>query len=106
VTPILPEAHDHDRDGPYHAGRPDDSPQGARGWPGEPVGLTRDGLRAALIEAGTPEKQAKMRAGQIWQWVYQKGVRDFGAMTNLAKAYRAELEASVRDPCPRSCPNR
>jgi 23S rRNA (adenine2503-C2)-methyltransferase len=41
------------------------------------VGLTRDGLRAALIEAGTPEKQAKMRAGQIWQWIYQKGVRDF-----------------------------
>ncbi|MEM1372360.1 MAG: 23S rRNA (adenine(2503)-C(2))-methyltransferase RlmN, partial [Pseudomonadota bacterium] len=25
------------------------------------VGLTREGLRAALIEAGTPEKQAKMR---------------------------------------------
>jgi 23S rRNA (adenine2503-C2)-methyltransferase len=58
------------------------------------IGLTRDGLRAALIEAGTPEKQARMRAGQIWQWVYQKGVRDFGAMTNLAKAYRAELEAA------------
>ncbi|MFW5654984.1 MAG: 23S rRNA (adenine(2503)-C(2))-methyltransferase RlmN [Roseicyclus sp.] len=57
------------------------------------VGLTRDGLRAALIEAGTPEKQSKMRAGQIWQWIYQKGVRDFGAMTNLAKAYRAQLEA-------------
>jgi 23S rRNA (adenine2503-C2)-methyltransferase len=58
------------------------------------IGLTRDGLRAALIEAGTPEKQARMRAGQIWQWVYQKGVRDFGAMTNLAKAYRAELAAA------------
>jgi 23S rRNA (adenine2503-C2)-methyltransferase len=58
------------------------------------VGLTRDGLRAALIEAGTPEKQAKMRAGQIWQWVYQKGVREFSAMTNLAKGYRAELEAA------------
>ncbi len=56
------------------------------------IGLTRDGLRAALIDAGTPEKQARMRAGQIWQWVYQKGVRDFSAMTNLAKAYRAELE--------------
>jgi 23S rRNA (adenine2503-C2)-methyltransferase len=58
------------------------------------VGLTRDGLRAALIEAGTPEKQARMRAGQIWQWIYQKGVRDFAEMTNLAKAYRAELEAT------------
>ncbi|KPQ17481.1 MAG: 23S rRNA (adenine2503-C2)-methyltransferase RlmN [Rhodobacteraceae bacterium HLUCCO18] len=58
------------------------------------VGLTRDGLRTALIEAGTPEKQAGMRAGQIWQWIYQKGVREFSAMTNLAKAYRAELEAT------------
>jgi 23S rRNA (adenine2503-C2)-methyltransferase len=94
VTPILPEAHDHDRDGPYHARRPDDSPQGARGGRLNLVGLTRDGLRAALIEAGTPEKQAKMRAGQIWQWVYQKGVREFSAMTNLAKGYRAELEAA------------
>ncbi|MEM0948426.1 MAG: 23S rRNA (adenine(2503)-C(2))-methyltransferase RlmN [Pseudomonadota bacterium] len=55
------------------------------------VGLTRDGLRAALIAAGTPEKQAKMRVGQIWQWIYQKGVRDFRAMTNLSKSYRAEL---------------
>ncbi|MCU4652217.1 23S rRNA (adenine(2503)-C(2))-methyltransferase RlmN [Roseibacterium sp. SDUM158016] len=56
------------------------------------VGLTRDGLREALIAAGTPEKQAKMRAGQIWQWIYQKGERDFGAMTNLAKSYRAQLD--------------
>ncbi|MEM8978359.1 MAG: 23S rRNA (adenine(2503)-C(2))-methyltransferase RlmN [Pseudomonadota bacterium] len=55
------------------------------------VGLTREGLRAALITAGTPEKQAKMRAGQIWQWIYGWGVRDFSQMTNLAKAYRAEL---------------
>ncbi|PQO23577.1 23S rRNA (adenine(2503)-C(2))-methyltransferase RlmN [Rhodobacteraceae bacterium WD3A24] len=56
------------------------------------IGMTRDELRAALIAAGTPEKQAKMRTGQIWQWVYFWGVRDFGAMTNLSKAYRAFLE--------------
>ena len=55
------------------------------------VGLTRDGLRDALIASGTPEKQAKMRMGQIWQWIYQKGVRDFEAMTNLAKPYRISL---------------
>ena len=55
------------------------------------VGLTRDGMRAALIAHGTPEKQAKMRVGQIWQWIYQKGVREFDQMTNLAKPYRAEL---------------
>jgi len=55
------------------------------------VGLTRDAMRDVLIAHGTPEKQAKMRVGQIWQWIYQWGVRDFDSMTNLAKAYRAEL---------------
>jgi 23S rRNA (adenine2503-C2)-methyltransferase len=55
------------------------------------VGLTRDALRQVLIEHGAPEKQAKMRAGQIWQWVYLWGVRDFSEMTNLSKAYREEL---------------
>jgi len=55
------------------------------------VGLTRDAMRKVLIEHGTPEKQAKMRVGQIWQWIYQWGVRDFAVMTNLAKAYRADL---------------
>jgi 23S rRNA (adenine2503-C2)-methyltransferase len=64
-----------------------DEPEGRKNL----VGLTRDQLRDVLIETGTPEKQAKMRVGQIWQWIYQKGVRDFDAMTNLAKAYRAEL---------------
>ncbi len=55
------------------------------------IGLTRDQLRAALIEAGTPEKQAKMRVGQIWQWVYHWGLRDFAVMSNLAKEFRALL---------------
>ena len=55
------------------------------------VGLTRDAMRDALIAIGTPEKQAKMRVGQIWQWIYQWGVRDFAQMTNLAKDYRAKL---------------
>ncbi|WP_439136385.1 23S rRNA (adenine(2503)-C(2))-methyltransferase RlmN [Roseicyclus sp.] len=55
------------------------------------IGLTRDGMRAALIAAGTPEKQAKMRVSQIWQWIYIWGAREFEVMTNLAKGYRAEL---------------
>ncbi len=57
------------------------------------VGLTRAQLKDALIAAGTPEKQAKMRVGQIWQWVYYWGLRDFAQMTNLAKDYRALLTA-------------
>ncbi|APX22502.1 MAG: 23S rRNA (adenine(2503)-C(2))-methyltransferase RlmN [Rhodobacteraceae bacterium] len=58
------------------------------------IGLTRDALRDALIEIGTPEKQAKMRVNQIWQWLYHWGVRDFASMTNLAKDYRAKLDAN------------
>lgn len=55
------------------------------------IGLTRDELRNALIAAGTPEAQAKMRVGQVWQWVYYWGLRDFMAMSNLAKDYRILL---------------
>ena len=55
------------------------------------VGLTRAQMRDVLIEHGTPEKQAKMRVGQIWQWIYEKGVRNFAVMSNLAKTYRSEL---------------
>ena len=55
------------------------------------IGLTRPQLREALIAAGTPAGQARMREGQVWQWLYHWGVRDFAAMTNLSKAYRALL---------------
>jgi len=57
------------------------------------LGLTRAAMRAALIGIGVPEKQAKMRVDQLWQWVYQKGEQDFMAMTNLAKGFREELAA-------------
>jgi 23S rRNA (adenine2503-C2)-methyltransferase len=55
------------------------------------IGLTRDQLRDALIDAGTPEKQAKMRVGQIWTWLYHWGLRDFAGMTNLSKDLRQTL---------------
>jgi 23S rRNA (adenine2503-C2)-methyltransferase len=61
------------------------------GGPVNLVGLTRAAMRDALIAAGTPERQAQMRVGQIWQWVYHWGLRDFAQMTNLAKDYRALL---------------
>ena len=55
------------------------------------IGLTRDQLKDALIAAGTPVSQVKMRLGQVWQWVYYWGIRDFMAMSNLAKDYRQLL---------------
>ncbi|MEM9783443.1 MAG: hypothetical protein AAF899_13330, partial [Pseudomonadota bacterium] len=57
-------------------------------------GLTRPAMQAALIEAGVPEKQARMRTGQLWQWIYQRGVTDFAEMTNMSKALRADLDAA------------
>jgi 23S rRNA (adenine2503-C2)-methyltransferase len=56
------------------------------------TGLTRQGLAAALVEAGVvrPDK-AKMRASQIWRWIHHYGVTDFAAMTDVAKETRAAL---------------
>ena len=56
------------------------------------AGLTRARMREALIAAGVPEKQAKMRVQQLWGWIYVQGVTDFAAMTDVSKALRAELE--------------
>jgi len=55
------------------------------------LGLDRDELKAALIEVGVPEGQARMRASQVWHWVYHRGVTDFAAMANIAKDVRALL---------------
>jgi 23S rRNA (adenine2503-C2)-methyltransferase len=55
-------------------------------------GLTREQLKAALIEAGvaTPEK-ARMRATQVWRWLHHYGVTDFDLMTDVAKDARARM---------------
>ena len=55
------------------------------------VGLTRPELKDALAAAGIPEKQAKMRAQQIWHWVYNRGAVDFAAMTSISKETQAQL---------------
>jgi 23S rRNA (adenine2503-C2)-methyltransferase len=58
------------------------------------IGLDRDALKAALTAAGVPAKSVTMRASQLWNWTYVHGARDFGSMSNLAKDFRALLEAS------------
>ena len=55
------------------------------------IGMPRERLAEAMIEAGAAERQAKMRAAQLWQWIYQRGVSDFDEMTNLGKGFRAAL---------------
>ncbi|MBL6761124.1 MAG: 23S rRNA (adenine(2503)-C(2))-methyltransferase RlmN [PS1 clade bacterium] len=55
------------------------------------VGMTREELRAALALLGVPEKQLRMRVGQIWSWLYARGARDFDTMTDVAKTLRDAL---------------
>src|SRR5258708_115040 len=55
------------------------------------IGLSTAELIVALEGAGVEAKQARMRARQLWNWIYVHGARDFAAMTNLAKDFRALL---------------
>jgi 23S rRNA (adenine2503-C2)-methyltransferase len=55
------------------------------------VGLSRVALAEALATVGVPERQRRMRAQQIWHWLYVRGADDFEAMTTLSKELRAEL---------------
>jgi len=57
----------------------------------ELVGLPRDAIRAALEEAGLDPRQAKLRAKQIWHWIYNRGASDFAAMTDIAKVQQPWL---------------
>jgi 23S rRNA (adenine2503-C2)-methyltransferase len=57
----------------------------------ELVGLSRDQIRAALAEAGLEPRQAKLRAKQLWHWIYNRGASDFAAMSDIAKAQQPWL---------------
>ena len=54
----------------------------------ELVGLPRDKIRAAFEDAGLDQKQSKLRGKQVWHWIYNRGVGDFDAMSDIAKAQR------------------
>jgi 23S rRNA (adenine2503-C2)-methyltransferase len=55
------------------------------------IGLSRDEMAQALIEAGVPERQVRMRVQQLWHWLYVRGVSDFADMRNISKELRATL---------------
>jgi len=56
--------------------------------------------RMALIGLSLPEMQEalaiheipKFRAKQVWNWIYQRGMRDFESMANLPKEMRVFLD--------------
>jgi 23S rRNA (adenine2503-C2)-methyltransferase len=49
------------------------------------IGLPKADIRAVLETAGMELKQAKLRAKQLWHWIYNRGVTDFSLMTDIAK---------------------
>ena len=55
------------------------------------IGLTQDNLLQALAATNIPEKQLRMRASQIWNWLYVRGASSFELMTTISKELRAEL---------------
>jgi len=56
------------------------------------IGLSKDQLRETLAEAGLDARQAKLRAKQIWHWIYNRGATEFSAMTDIAKAQHPTLD--------------
>jgi 23S rRNA (adenine2503-C2)-methyltransferase len=57
------------------------------------VGLSRADLAQALLALDVPERDLRMRVAQLWHWLYVRGAREFGQMTNVSKHVRARLEA-------------
>ncbi len=55
------------------------------------IGLPKARIRELLEQAGLDAKQAKLRAKQVFHWLYHRGVTDFAAMTDIAKPMRPWL---------------
>jgi 23S rRNA (adenine2503-C2)-methyltransferase len=55
------------------------------------VGLSKAEMRDSLTAAGLDAKGAKLRAKQIWHWVYNRGVTDFALMTDIARTQQPWL---------------
>jgi 23S rRNA (adenine2503-C2)-methyltransferase len=57
------------------------------------VGLSRAEVAEALGRIGVPDKQRKMRAQQLWHWLYMRGATRFEEMTNVSRELHALLDA-------------
>ena len=49
------------------------------------AGATRAEIMRALADIGVPERELRMRAGQLWHWIYHRGVSEFAAMRNISR---------------------
>jgi len=55
------------------------------------IGLSAARIRELFAEAGLDARQAKLRAKQVFHWLYHRGVTDFEAMTDISKTMRPWL---------------
>ena len=55
------------------------------------IGLPRPRIAELFAEAGLDARAAKLRAKQVFHWLYHRGVTDFDAMTDIAKTMRPWL---------------
>jgi len=55
------------------------------------AGATRAEIALALAEIGAPEREIRMRAAQLWHWIYHRGAREFADMRNIARPLLAKL---------------
>jgi 23S rRNA (adenine2503-C2)-methyltransferase len=55
------------------------------------IGLSRPELMERLGGIGVAAAQRKMRAQQLWHWIYVRGATDFAQMTSISKELRAQL---------------
>lgn len=58
----------------------------------EIIGLSSQELILHLAKIGVPERQLKMRASQLWHWLYVRGATSFNEMFNISKDLRKALE--------------
>ncbi len=56
------------------------------------VGLSCEALAEMLARIGVPDRQRKMRANQLWHWIYHKGVTSFALMSNISRELREKLD--------------
>ncbi len=55
------------------------------------IGLPKPRITELFAAAGLDAKAAKLRAKQVFHWLYHRGVTDFAAMTDIAKDMRPWL---------------
>ncbi|HYD12658.1 MAG TPA: 23S rRNA (adenine(2503)-C(2))-methyltransferase RlmN [Allosphingosinicella sp.] len=73
---------------PVPVPRPEAAADGARV---NLIGLSRAQIREQLAAAGLDERQAKLRAKQLWHQIYNRGATSFETMSDIARPQRAWL---------------